>query len=133
MQGTGGGAFAERYGVETVFDTVDELFAVEVPDIVSIILPVGHNPETVIACAEAGVKAVSCEKPIAVELSQADEMVRTCRERGTAFGCGNWLLGCTLFAGDSRLDPGGQYRSTDWWLRFPVDCQQRYPVEAAFS
>ena len=81
-------AFAERYEVETVFDTVDELFAVEVPDIVSIILPVGHNPETVIACAEAGVKAVSCEKPIAVELSQADEMVRVCRERGTAFGCG---------------------------------------------
>ena len=74
-------AFAERYEVETVFDTVDELFAVEVPDIVSIILPVGHNPETVIACAEAGVKAVSCEKPIAVELSQADEMVRVCRER----------------------------------------------------
>ena len=82
------GAFAERYGVETVFDTVDELFAVEVPDIVSVILPVGHNPETVIACAEAGVKAVSCEKPIAVELSQADDMVRVCRERGTAFGCG---------------------------------------------
>ncbi len=81
-------AFAERYEVETVFDTVDELFAIEVPDIVSIILPVGHNPETVIACAEAGVKAVSCEKPIAVELSQADEMVRVCRERGTAFGCG---------------------------------------------
>ena len=81
-------AFAKRYQVETVFDTVDELFAVEVPDIVSVILPVGHNPETVIACAEAGVKAVSCEKPIAVELSQADEMVRVCRERGTAFGCG---------------------------------------------
>ena len=33
---------------------MDELFAKEVPDIVSIILPVGHNPETVIACAEAG-------------------------------------------------------------------------------
>ena len=81
-------AFADRYGVKTVLDTVDELFAKEVPDIVSIILPVGHNPETVIACAEAGVKAVSCEKPIAVELSQADEMVRICRERGTAFGCG---------------------------------------------
>ena len=82
------GAFADRYGVETVFDTVDQLLAEEVPDIVSIILPVGLNPETVIACAEAGVKAVSCEKPIAVELSQADKMVRTCREHGTAFGCG---------------------------------------------
>jgi predicted dehydrogenase len=81
-------AFADRYGVTTVLDTVDDLLTRELPDIVSIILPVAHNPETVIACAEAGVKAVSCEKPIAVELSQADEMVRICRECGTAFGCG---------------------------------------------
>ena len=101
------GAFADRYGVKTVFDTVDELFAVEVPDIVSIILPVGHNSETVIACAEAGVKAVSCEKPIAVELSQADEMVRTCRERGNCLRLRNWLLGCTPSTGDRRLDPCG--------------------------
>ena len=101
-------AFAGRYGIKTVFDTVDELFAKEVPDIVSIILPVGHNPEAVIACAEAGVKAVSCEKPIAVELSQADKMVRTCRERGTAFGCGTGYWDAPYLLGDRRLDPCGQ-------------------------
>ncbi|MCZ6676743.1 MAG: Gfo/Idh/MocA family oxidoreductase [Candidatus Poribacteria bacterium] len=81
-------AFADRYGVQVVYDTLDDLLTKEVPDIVSVILPVGHNPGAVIACAEAGVKAVSCEKPIAAELSQADAMVRICRERGTAFGCG---------------------------------------------
>ena len=81
-------AFAEHYGIETVYDTVEDLLKEEVPDIVSAILPVGQAPAAVIACAEAGVSAVSCEKPIAVELAQADEMVRACRTRGTAFGCG---------------------------------------------
>jgi len=81
-------AFADRYGVKVIFDTVMDLLANDLPDIVSIILPVSQNPETVIACAEAGVKVVSCEKPIAVTLSQADEMVSICRDHGTAFGCG---------------------------------------------
>ena len=85
--------FADRYGVETVFDTLEDLLAKEVPDIVSAILPTSHNPDTVIACAEAGVKVVSCEKPISVELSQADAMVRICRERGTVFGCGSVYSG----------------------------------------
>lgn len=80
--------FAEHYGIETVYDTVEDLLKVEVPDIVCAILPVDYAPAAVIACAEAGVKAVSCEKPIAVALEQADEMVQICRARGTAFGCG---------------------------------------------
>lgn len=121
-------AFADRYGVEVIFDTVTDLLANDLPDIVSIILPVSHNPEAVIACAEAGVKAVSCEKPIAVTLSQADEMVSTCRDRGTAFGCGtgywdgpylpeiaNWiqsgsigrLIGAEIPAGLPREVSGG--------------------------
>ena len=86
-------AFAERYDVETVFDTLEELLAREVPDIVSAILPTSHNPDAVITCAEAGVKVVSCEKPIAVELSQADAMVRICRERDTVFSCGSVYSG----------------------------------------
>ena len=79
--------FAERHGVETVFDSLDELLAREVPDIVSIILPVAHNFETVAACAKAGVRVVSCEKPIAAELAEADAIVQVCREHGTLLGC----------------------------------------------
>lgn len=80
-------AFADRYGVEAVFDTVEELLAREVPDIVSAVVPVAHNFPTVAACAEAGVRVVSCEKPIAAELAEADAIVRFCRERGTLLGC----------------------------------------------
>ena len=86
-------AFADRYGIETVFDTLDDLLAREVPDIVSAILPTSHNPDTIIACAEAGVKVISCEKPIAVELSQADAMVRISHEQGTVFSCGSVYSG----------------------------------------
>ena len=85
--------FADRYNIGTVFDTLEDLLDREIPDIVSAILPTSHNPGVVIACAEAGVKVVSCEKPIAVELSQADEMVRICRERGTVFSCGSVYSG----------------------------------------
>ena len=85
--------FADRYGIETVFDTLEDLLDREIPDIVSVILPTSHNPDVVIACAEAGVKVVSCEKPIAVELSQADAMVRICRERGIVFSCGSVYSG----------------------------------------
>jgi hypothetical protein len=89
-------AFADRYGVDKVFDTIHDLLAWEVPDIVSAIVPTGYNHEVVTACARAGVRAVSCEKPISAILSEADEMVRVCREHGTAFGCGQALWGTPL-------------------------------------
>ncbi|MFH1571426.1 MAG: Gfo/Idh/MocA family oxidoreductase [Gemmatimonadota bacterium] len=81
-------AFADRYGVPAVYDEVEELLSREVPDIVSVILPVGISPQVVITCAEAGVRAISCEKPIAVRLEEADRMVTACRARGAALGCG---------------------------------------------
>ena len=87
-------AFAERYGVPAAFDDVEELLRREVPDVVSAILPVAQSHPAVLACAEAGVRVVSIEKPIAAQLSKADEMIRVCRERGTALGCGtsHWQL-----------------------------------------
>lgn len=86
-------ALADLYGIEWVCDSVEELLAAETPDIVSAIVPVSRNPEIVITCARAGVRVVSCEKPIAVELSRADEMVDTCRAQGTVFSCGSVYSG----------------------------------------
>ena len=84
-------SFAERYDIPHQFDSVDELLAWEVPDVVANILPVSAAPDAVIACAEAGVKAVSCEKPMAARLSDADRMVDTCRQRNIPFACGTAL------------------------------------------
>lgn len=84
-------AFAAHYGIETVYRDVDALLAGVVPEIVSAILPVKYIHDVVIACAEAGVKVISCEKPIDYELSRADETVRACVERGALLGCGTAL------------------------------------------
>ncbi len=82
---------AAHYAIQSTYNTVEELLACDLPDIVSAILPVAYTHDTVIACAEAGVKVVSCEKPIDYQLSRADTTVRICQEKGTALGCGTAL------------------------------------------
>ena len=86
-----GRRFAAHYGIERIFDDIEDLLAAEVPDVVSAILPVKQTHDTVLACAEAGVKVVSCEKPIDYQLSRADETVQTCSDNGTLLGCGTAL------------------------------------------
>lgn len=80
--------FAAQNGVDEVYESLDEALADGAPDIVCNILPVGIAHRFVEQCAEAGVRAISCEKPIAVELETADRMVEACRSRGIPFGCG---------------------------------------------
>ena len=79
--------FAAHYGVTEVYNSLGALLDQEVPDVVCNIVPVAVAPDLVVKCAEAGVRVISCEKPIAVELATADRMVTACREQGAAFGC----------------------------------------------
>lgn len=65
------------------------------PDIVSVSTPLENHYSTVIQCAEKGVKAIICEKPIAYTIREAKEMVNFCRKRG-----------CLLFVNHTRrFDP----------------------------
>ena len=66
-----------------------EMLDKERVDIAAPILPVRPNPEVVIGCAEAGVKAILCEKPIAASLADADRMVAACQSRGIKLGAGD--------------------------------------------
>ena len=65
------------------------MLAKEEIDIAAPVLPVSANPEVVIACAEAGVRAIFSEKPIAASLQEADRMVEVCRSRGIPFASGD--------------------------------------------
>ena len=58
------------YGIDAQFDTVDDLLNAVVPDIVSIILPTQRNPPAVVSCCKAGVRVLSCEKPISISLRE---------------------------------------------------------------
>ncbi len=50
--------------------------------------PTKFYKEAVIKCVEAGVKAISTDKPIAAKLSDADEIVSICESKGVMLAGG---------------------------------------------
>ena len=84
-------AVGEKYGVKALYQDIDALLRDMVPDVVAVITPTKYFKEAVTACAEAGVKGVSTDKPIAATLSDADEMVEVCESRGVVYAGGNLL------------------------------------------
>ena len=81
--------FCERFNLEIGYSSYEEMLEKEDIDIAAPILPVIANPDAVIACAEAGVKAIFAEKPISASLEDADRMVEACRSRGIPFAAGD--------------------------------------------
>lgn len=74
--------YCDEHQVPGRYADYEEMLAREHLDIVSICTwPQLHAPMTV-AAAEAGVKGILCEKPMAVTLPQADTMLAACREKG---------------------------------------------------
>jgi len=75
--------FASQYGNAAVHTDYQEMLKQERPDIVSVCTwPALHAP-MVIASAEAGAKAVHCEKPMATTWGEARQMVEACQRAGT--------------------------------------------------
>ena len=75
--------FEERMGVSSTYADWREMLAAEELDIVSVATYSPYHAEITAGCAEAGVRAVLCEKPIATRLSDADRAISACHERGT--------------------------------------------------
>jgi len=75
--------FTERLGVTATYQDWREMLEKETLDIVSVASYTPYHAEITIACAEAGIRAIYCEKPIATRLRDADRMIEACRERGS--------------------------------------------------
>jgi predicted dehydrogenase len=71
---------AGKFSVPAIYD-IDDFLAREDIDAVSVLTPSGLHPQHVIACARAG-KHVVVEKPMALRLQDADDMIRACDEAG---------------------------------------------------
>jgi predicted dehydrogenase len=82
-------AVGERFGVKALYPDYESLLRDDVPDLVAIITPSKYYRDAVIACAEAGVKGISTDKPIAAVLADADRMVEVCESRGIVYAGGN--------------------------------------------
>jgi len=74
-------AFAERWGYESYTTNWKEVVEDDNIDVVDICVPNNVHAEIAIACAKAG-KAICCEKPLALNVAQAEEMVAAVEKAG---------------------------------------------------
>ncbi len=75
-------AFQADLAGDRLYQDYHEMLAKEQLDIVSISTWPHLHAEMVIAAAQAGVKAIHCEKPMAVTYGDAVRMVKVCQEHG---------------------------------------------------
>ncbi len=99
----------KRFGVKALYRDVHALLKEIVPDVAAVVTPTKFMKDAVIACAEAGVKGVSTDKPIAARLSDADEMVEACSSRGVVFAGGNLQRAMWEVQEAARRINSGQY------------------------
>ncbi|HPC44358.1 MAG TPA: Gfo/Idh/MocA family oxidoreductase [Candidatus Latescibacteria bacterium] len=76
-------AFAEMYNIPHVYVDYREMLSKEQPDIVSVCTWPQLHAQMVVDCANAGAKAVHCEKPMAPTFGEARLMKDTCEKTGT--------------------------------------------------
>jgi len=72
----------KEYPGVPIFESIEALFAVASPDIVSIASPTQFHAEHVLAVAAYAPKAILCEKPLAYTQEDGEKMVATCKEKG---------------------------------------------------
>ena len=99
----------ERFGVKALYPDADSLLRDIVPDIAAVVTPTKYYKDALIACAEAGVKGVSTDKPIAARLSDADEMVETCERRGVVYAAGNLMRASQAMTQTAERIRAGEY------------------------
>ena len=78
-------SFAREIGAARAYPTWQELVADPDIDAVYVATPVRLHAQQTIAAAEAG-KHVLCEKPMAMNVAECDQMIAACRRAGVALG-----------------------------------------------
>ena len=81
--------FDETYGIVGLYENYREMLANEALDIISICTWHPLHCEMTIAAAESGVQAILCEKPMALNLGEADRMLEACDKAGTKLVIGH--------------------------------------------
>ena len=75
--------FGAEFGITQLYTDYKEMLAKERLDIVSVCTWPPMHHQMVLDAAAAGVKAIFCEKPVATNLRETDEMVAACEKSGT--------------------------------------------------
>lgn len=99
-------AVAERSGIPAVYDDAERLLAEVRPDFIDVITAVEAHAQYVRLAATHGIPII-CQKPMATSLTEAEEMVRLCRQAGVSFLVHeNWRWQTPIRALKDLLDEG---------------------------
>lgn len=138
----------EKYGIK-VYRNYQDMLAKEGLDLVVVATPDSLHKEPVIACAEAGVKFIVVEKPLATNVLDAEEMLRACRRFGsklwvhlnnrvnpmdiaTRYVIQEGLLGDVVY-GEARLDDNISVPRRLWGDRSREWASQSSPAQFLLS
>jgi predicted dehydrogenase len=83
--------FGAEYSITALYTDYHEMLAKENLDIVDVCTWPRLHPEPTIAAAEAGVKGIICEKPMALSLAEADAMIAAADKAGAKLAIGHQL------------------------------------------
>ncbi|WP_420601386.1 Gfo/Idh/MocA family protein [Flagellimonas sp.] len=81
--------FADEYGAEHVYGSYDELFAADTTDIVYIATPHNFHKDLAITAMQAG-KHVLCEKPLGINRTEVEELVKVAKQNKVFMMEGLW-------------------------------------------
>lgn len=81
--------FAAEFEIPSKYGDFREMLEQEALDIVSVCTWPGTHSSATVAAAEAGAKAILCEKPMAVSIGGADAMLAACEQSGTKLAIGH--------------------------------------------
>ena len=76
-------AFGDTWDIENLYLDYEVMLEREKLDIVSVCTPPFAHCAPTVAAAAAGVRGIFCEKPMAMNLAEADRMLEACERAGT--------------------------------------------------
>lgn len=71
-----------KYSIPAYYTDYRAMLDAENLDIVSVCTPISTHYDIVMACVDAGAKAIFCEKTLSLDVSEAEAMVGACDEKG---------------------------------------------------
>jgi len=81
--------FSQEYGAENLYTDYNEMLEKEELDLVSICTWPPLHREMTVKAAEHGIKGILCEKPMALNLAEVDEMIEACDKSGSVLAIGH--------------------------------------------
>ena len=112
--------YRENYGVHRTYTDYEKMLDEVRPDLVSVVTHDKMHCPMVVAAAERGAKGIVCEKPMAMDLAEADRMLDACRASGTKLAISHQRYYAPQYARSRELIAEGaigKVRSAEAYLR----------------